>query len=433
MSATAAAIETAPLADRNTRRAGVAGAWMLSGAMVLSGVLTYVFHVLAARSLGPSAYGQIAILWAAMFLVAVVLFRPLEQTTSRAIADRLARGEETATVLRSVGAMCAAVLAAVGVAMVVGGGTVADELFGGDRMLVAALFLGIVAYGFSYVVRGLLGGVRWFEGYGIGLIADSVVRLLVAVPLVFVASSGTAAAAIVAAGAAGAFVPLALGHRRLRALGHGRSGSRFRLRRAAAFAAPASVIAAADQLFVNGAPLLVIALGGSVEAAGVVFAATMLVRAPVYVFQGLAAALLPNLTHLHATDATAKLRGTVARTAGVLLAAGVLIVVGVSALGPEAMTALYGGEFVAGRGALALLGLGVALYLAASTFSQALLAINCGSRAAAAWSGSAALFVLLYALLPGTELARVGAAFAIATFLCAALLGCLLGRETTKR
>ena len=275
--------------------------------------------------------------------------------------------------------------------------------------------------------------MRWFEGYGIGLIADGVARLLVALPLVFVASSSTAAAAIVAAGAAGALVPLCLGHRRLRALAHGRPGSRFRLRSVVAFAAPASVIAAADQLFVNGAPLLVIALGGSAKVARVVFAATMLVRAPVFVFQGLAAALLPNLTHLHATDATEKLRGTVARTVGVLLGAGALIVAGVAVVGPDAMTALYGGEFVAGRRELALLGLGVALYLAASTFSQALLAIDRGARAAVAWSTSATLFVVLYALLPGSELARVGGAFAIGMLVCAVGLGWLLGHGTTKR
>ena len=82
------------------------------------------------------------------------------------------------------------------------------------------------------------------------------------------------------------------------------------------------MIAGADQLFVDGAPLLVIALGGSMKAAGLVFAATMLVRAPVYVFQGLAAALLSNLTHLHATDETHKLRGTVGMNVAKLLGAG---------------------------------------------------------------------------------------------------------------
>ena len=70
--------------------------------MVVSGVLTYAFHVLAARTLGPSAYGQIAVLWGAIFLGAIVLFRPIEQTTSRSIADRLAREEDASSVLRPV-------------------------------------------------------------------------------------------------------------------------------------------------------------------------------------------------------------------------------------------------------------------------------------------------------------------------------------------
>lgn len=422
MSAGVATIDGRAAGEHVGPAARVAGAWLLSGAMVLSGVLTYAFHVLAARSLGPDAYGQIAILWGAMFLVAVVLFRPLEQTTSRAIADRLARGEETGTVLRSVGTICVAVLVALGVATVALAGTIADGFFLGDRWLVIALFVGIVSYGASYVVRGLVGGVRWFAGYGLGLIADSVARLLVALSLLFVASRGLAAAAIVAAGVAGVVVPLVVGRRRLRRLSGGSAGSRFRVRSAAAFAAPASVIAAADQLFVNGPPLLVIALGGSTESAGLVFAATMLVRAPVYVFQGLAAALLSNLTHLQATDASEGVRGTVGRTIGVLLAVGAAVVVGAAAAGPDAMTFLYGEEFAARRIDLVLLAVGVALYLAASTLSQALLALDRGARASVAWALSAAVFVALYAALPGGPLARVGASFAVATLLCAAML-----------
>src|SRR5262249_20631038 len=101
---TQAAVYAEPaVVTRERPEPALAGAWLLSAAMVGSGALTYGFHVLAARSLGPHAYGQIAVLWAAMFLGAVVLFRPLEQTASRAIADRLARGEEVRTVLRSVG------------------------------------------------------------------------------------------------------------------------------------------------------------------------------------------------------------------------------------------------------------------------------------------------------------------------------------------
>ena len=47
---------------------------------------------------------------------------------------------------------------------------------------------------------------------------------------------------------------------------------------------------------VHGVPRNLPASGGSRSEVGVVFAATMLVRAPVYVFQGFAASLLPNLT-----------------------------------------------------------------------------------------------------------------------------------------
>ena len=61
-------------------------------------------------------------------------------------------------------------------------------------------------------------------------------------------------------------------------------------------------------MLVNGGPLLVAGEAGrhATTAAGLVFAATMIVRAPVYVFQGLAASLLANLTHLNATADTAR-------------------------------------------------------------------------------------------------------------------------------
>src|SRR5712691_4352713 len=93
------------------QRRPLAGAWLLSAGMLASGVLTYAFHVLAARTLGPEAYGQIAVLWAATFVTSVMLFRPIEQTASRALADRLSRGEEGRTVVRSVSLLGAATLA----------------------------------------------------------------------------------------------------------------------------------------------------------------------------------------------------------------------------------------------------------------------------------------------------------------------------------
>src|SRR5712691_663176 len=417
---------------RAPRRRVFAGAWLLSAATVAAGVLTYAFLVLAARTLGPHAYGRIAALWGAIFIGAVVLFRPLEQTASRTISDRLARGCEVRTVLRAlvlVGAITVALTAGV---TALAWGTLTNRVFLGDGTLTALLLAGTVAYGTSYIVRGVVGGIRWFGGYGLVLAADSVARLAVAEPLLLVASESLAGAAMVAAGLAGAIVPLALGRSRLRTALVPRTGPAFRVRSACAFAAPAVVIAAADQLLVNGAPLMVILDGGrqASRSAGVVFAATMLVRAPVYVFTGLAASILPNLTGLAAVGDRARFRGAVARSSFVLLGVGAALVVAVAAAGPAAMRVLYGSGFAAGRLDLALLAAGAASYLVAGTASQGLLALARGARAAAIWGTWAVGFVGLFAVLPGSELRRASLAFALAMGAAAALLAAELVRSS---
>ena len=250
MSSQVATIEQTPAAALG-RRSGLSGAWLLTAAMIVSGVLTYAFQILAAQTLGPHAYGQIAVLWGAVFIVAIVLFRPLEQTTSRTVADRLARSEEVHTVLRSVGLIAATVLLGLGVASIAFWSLITDRLFLGNDLMTAMLVAGIVAYALQYLVRGILGGVRWFGGYGLGLLADGAVRLAVAAPLLVVASQSLAALAIVAAGVAGAAIPLVVGRRHLHRLSGGSGGASFHVASALGFAAPAAVIAGADQLLVE--------------------------------------------------------------------------------------------------------------------------------------------------------------------------------------
>jgi O-antigen/teichoic acid export membrane protein len=422
-----------PAVGRRRDAERLPGAWLLSGAMVVSGILTYVFLVLAARRLGPEAYGRIGVLWGAMFIVAIVVFRPLEQTMSRAFADRLARGEEVRTVMRSVAVLCGVIVAGGTVVTILAWSTVTDRLFGGSNLLTAMLVAGVAAYGFSYLVRGVVGGVRWFNGYGLGLIADAVARLVLAAPLIVVASQSVAAAALVGAGMAGGLIPLCVGRGRLRPAFEGGTGTRFELSSAVAFATPTAVIAASDQLLINGGPLLVMISGGAhrTKEAGVVFAATMLVRAPVYVFQGFAASLLPNLTRLHSTDELAGFRRAVLRTATFLLTAGAVMVVGAAIVGPQAM-GLYGHGFDTARGDLVLLAAGVAFYLVASTCSQALLSVNGAVAAAAAWTVSATIFVTAYVVSSGGGLARVSVAFAVATLGGAVLLATLLVRRVRQ-
>jgi O-antigen/teichoic acid export membrane protein len=416
------------------QKQALAGAWLVSAATLGSGILTYAFHVLAARTLGADAYGKVAVLWAAMFLAAVVLYRPVEQTISRALADRMTRGEEVRSVLRTGGLACAAAIVLPVAAVLAGRKLVGDRLFEGDRSLASMLALGIALYGVAYFGRGVFGGMRWFPGYAAALLADTAGRFLLAVPLVVVASTSLAAASVTAGGIAGILLPAVVGRARLRRLVARTEGEPFALAAAARFAAPAALIAAADQLLVNGGPLLVVVAGGghASKTAGVVFAATMLVRVPVFVFQGLAASLLPNLTHLHANGEGARFRRAVAAAAGIFLAIGVVIVAGAAAIGPEALRAVYGPGFEAGRGPLALLGAGVGCYLAASTLSQALLARASTARAAGAWAATAGVFVGLYSVTPGAPLLRIAIAFSSAALVSLVLLAVGLAREVRR-
>ena len=312
------AVAPAVAAERRRQPRTFDGALLLSGATVASGVLAYAYHVLAARILGPEAYGLVAVLWAALFLLVVVLFRPLEQTTSRAFADRLARGQEIRSVLRAMLRIYLVLAAGIAIAGALGWDAVREQLFLGDSFYVAALLLGLAAYGVAYVMRGVCAGSGWFGGYALLLTTDGAIRVAVVLPLLVVASRDLAAAAMVAAAVASVVVPVLVGRRVLRSLVRQREGTPFHVGAAVAFAWPAAVIAIADQVLVNGGPLLVMLGGGenASEVAGLVFAATMLVRVPVFIFQGLATSLLPNLTRLHAAAERALFRRAVLRTVG---------------------------------------------------------------------------------------------------------------------
>ena len=420
-----AATGVGPVARAGLRRRRIgSGAALLSLGTVASGLLAYAFNLVAARTLGPEAYGPVAVLWASLFLCAVVLFRPLEQTLSQAVADRLARGQDPWPAARTVLRLGAVLAAGALCACALGWGALTERAFAGQAGLTAALAVGLVGYAASFCVRGLASGTGRLGAYGLLLLADGGVRLGVALALLVVASSAWAAGAIAAAAVGGAVVGLlAGGHAiaaRLRTPG---APAPLALGRAGRFAGPAGVVAAAEQVIVSGGPLLVLAHGGSgaQAAAGVVFAATMLVRAPVFLFQGVAAALLPRLTAASAADDEAAVRRTVGRTAGVLglLAAG--LAAGAALLGPWAMEAVYGAGYRVGAVDLALLGAGAGGFLAASTFAQAVLARGQVARAALGWSAAAATFVAVELLVGGSPVHRVAVACAAACALAVAV------------
>jgi O-antigen/teichoic acid export membrane protein len=406
-------------------------ATLMSVGTLASGVLAYAFNVLAARALGPAAYGAVGALWGGMFLLAVLLFRPIEQTVSRAVADHLARGESAGAVVRSAAWLTALIATAAIAGCLFAWAPITDRLFGGEPVLTVALIAGLAGYGLSYFARGLVGGVQWFGGYGLVLLADGAIRFVVALPLLIVASQTVAAVAIAAAAAGGAVAPLFSRRRgQIGRLTAGRPGT-FALGSAVRFAMPAAVIAGCEQVLVSGGPLLVLIAGGegAAAAAGVLFAATLLVRAPVFLLQGVQARLLPSLTTFRARGDEASLHRATAKVALILAGFAGVLAAGALVAGPFAMTVLYGDEFTAGRIDLALLCVGIGGFMAAGVFCQAALARSQAWQAAGVWGVGATAFVALELALAGTPFHRVSLAFAVGSSLAGLLLMRIVWKE----
>jgi O-antigen/teichoic acid export membrane protein len=346
------------------------------------------------------------------------------------------RGEDARAVARTVGRLTAVALAAVTLVVAAAWGPITDRLFSGHGYLTACLLAGIAGYAVSYYVRGIASGLQWLGGYGVLLLVDGAARVALVAPLLVVASAPVAAVAIVAAAVLG---PLALllargnSPRRLLARLDGAPAPRLGLASAARFAVPVGIVAGAEQTLVSGGALLaaVTSSGDAAAAAGTVFAATMLVRAPVFLFQGVAAALLPRFTELHTRGDQAQIRRALGLAGAGTLGLSAVLAAGALVCGPELMRLLFGPGFDVARGDLAVLCAGVGCYLAAATLSQAALARALAARTALAWLAAALAFVALELSLGGSPMHKVAVAFTVATGLNAALLALALRRTGT--
>ena len=77
------------VAEAEARRFGRA-AGLLSVGVGSAGLLTYVYFSLASHNLDRVEYGEVVVLWSAVFITISTLFRPVEQLLSRTIAERQA-------------------------------------------------------------------------------------------------------------------------------------------------------------------------------------------------------------------------------------------------------------------------------------------------------------------------------------------------------
>jgi O-antigen/teichoic acid export membrane protein len=412
-----------------TKRGGYgAGAKILSIGIASTGVVTFAYFSVASYALDDPDYTSISLLWAVLFVIVSVIYRPIEQLLSRTIADRRARGLETGHRLRTPLLIQAGFALAFLVVALALRGPIQDDLFDGSAALYWVLVVAVLAYAASYFARGWLAGHQWFALYGGLVFMEAVSRLLFAVAVAIGIASGQS---VVAMGMAAApfvslvVVPWAFARRPRESGQREEDEEALGLARGGRFAVAVLCIMLAEQTLLNGGVLAADRTADDAAVAGYVFNALLIARAPLQLFQAVQGSLLPHLAGLEATEGRDEfnraIRVTILAIAGFAgaVAAGLLI------LGPFAMSVLFEDDASYGRLGLTAVALGMGAHLAAGTLNHAALARDHAGAAAAAWLVSAAAFVAWMLLdvvddeLARAEVGYLGAAVLLCTLLAA--------------
>ncbi|MGH2941426.1 MAG: hypothetical protein ACRDLN_01430, partial [Solirubrobacteraceae bacterium] len=267
------------------------GARVLSIGIATTGLVTFAYFALAAHALSAVEYKRISLVWSIMFVVASVIYRPIEQLLSRTIADHRARGHRGAHNLRVALLIQAAFALAFLAAALAARDRLQNGLFDGSAALYWVLVVGVLAYAASYFARGFLAGHQRFELYGALVFFEAVARLSFALAVVLGVASGQSAVALGMAAAplmSLVVVPWFFARREdpapdPAAVKETEGG--LTLRHGLPFAAAVLAVMVAEQTLLNGAVLTVEGTSADAALAGIVFSVLLIARAPLQLFQ----------------------------------------------------------------------------------------------------------------------------------------------------
>ncbi|MGH2956438.1 MAG: lipopolysaccharide biosynthesis protein [Solirubrobacterales bacterium] len=408
---------------------------LLSIGVGLTGLITYLFFAIASHELSPEDYGQVAVLWSAVFIVVSVLQRPVEQLLSRTVSENLATGQPIGHTVRVAATIQLGIAVGFDLVALALRGPIEDGLLDGNETLYWIGVAAITAYGASYFARGFLAGSHRLSIYALLIICESVSRTAFpfAVALGIASGQDAVALGIVAAPTLSLIVvPFAFLRGVATAPGDGQVApasaatpepeAEFTFAHGGGFAAAVFLIMLSEQTFLNAGPLLVKASAGA-AAAGFIFNVLMIARAPLQLFQAVSTSLLPHLTRLRSQGQEADFRASVRVT--ILAIAGFAALVGAAMLiaGPDLMQIAFGENFDYERADLLIVTAGMGLYLSAATLNQAALAQGQVRRAAVCWIACALVFVGWTAVpIVGDDFTRVEVGYlGAAAVLCALL------------
>ena len=441
----------------------------------LTGVITYVYFFIASHVLSKDDYGEITIVWSAVFITVSTLYRPVDQLLSRHISERLARGEATREPILVATKIQLGLAAAFAVVTLALRGPIEDGLVDGNTTLYWIFLGAVLFYAASYFARGYLAGHKRFGLFATMILSESVFRTLFAVLVAVGLASGQSFVAIGilaapslsllvvpaafalqarsrSASRAGGVVggttpedasatgrgggsPAATGPARPEAETEPETADEFSLRHGTGFAAAVLLVMFSEQAFLNAGPLIVLGLEGA-AAAGFIFNVLMIARAPLQLFQAVSTSILPHLTSLHSSEEPGSEREfhrSVLMVLGAIAAFAAVVALFVLVAGPQLMQLAFSKKFEYDRAGLLLVTAGMGLYLASVTINQACVAQGQVRRASARWIGCAGLFVAWCFLAPlADEFRRVEVGFALAAGLLLALLFAIYRRPHAR-
>ncbi len=410
----------------------------------LTGLITYAYFLIASHTLSKDDYGQITVLWSAVFITISTLYRPVEQLLSRHVSERLAKGEPLRQELRVASTIQIGLALFFAVLALVLRGPIQDDLLEGNETLYWVFFGAVLFYAASYFARGFLAGQRTFGLFTALILSESCFRTLFAVLVAVGLLSGQSwvAVGIVAAPSLSLLVvPFAFARRAKKQEVEQRQqsptdapgseaedaadSSEFTMKEGSGFAAAVLVIMFSEQAFLNAGPLITRGLQDA-AAAGFIFNVLMLARAPLQLFQAVSTSILPHLTSLHTSTAPDSEREFHRSVRGVLLGVSgftAFTAIVVLIAGPKLMQIAFSNKFTYDRPGLLLVTLGMGLYLGSVTVNQACLAQGQVRRAAVRWISCAAFFIA-WNFLPivSDEFRRVEIGFALTAGVLFALL-----------
>jgi O-antigen/teichoic acid export membrane protein len=404
----------------------------------LTGLITYAYFLIASHVLSKPDYGQITVLWSAVFITISTLYRPIEQLLSRHISERRAKGKAIGEPMRVASTIQLGLSAFFAVVALALRGPIQNDLLEGNEALYWVFFSAVLFYAASYFARGFLAGSQRFGLFVALILSESCFRTIFAVMVAIGVLSGQSAVAIgiTAAPALSLMVvPFAFARRAKRTQQEtpgmpGREAEDmpdedFSFKHGSGFVAGVLVIMFSEQAFLNAGPLVVRGLQGA-AAAGFIFNVLMIARAPLQLFQSVSTSILPHLTTLHAADteeSEREFRHTVRMVLlGIAAFTGAAFVF-MGLVGPKAMQIAFSNKFTYDRAGLLLVTVGMGLYLGSVTVNQACIAQGQVRRAAVRWIGCATLFIgWNFVPLVSNEFRRVEIGFVLAAGILFSLL-----------